>query len=302
MTDSLASLTTEKRNPRTQNLDQMTVGEMLQVMNQEDRHVLDAVSEVIPQVEETVNIITEAVKKGGRLFYVGAGTSGRLGVIDASECPPTFMVPPDMVQAVMAGGDRAFLKARENAEDSEEEGAHDLEQKAVTEADVIIGITASGRTPYPIGALKYAGKIGAKTISLSCNPSSEISAFADVPIEVVVGPEVLTGSTRLKAATAHKMILNMISTTVMVQLGKVYENLMVDVHASNYKLRERAKRILMEVTDAGYKEAEQALDEAKYQVKPAIVMLESSVSLEEANARLRQHDGQLRRAIESRSI
>lgn len=299
MTDSLGSLMTEKRNPRTQNLDQMSVREMLAVINEEDRHVIDAVQEVLPQVERTVQLITQALKAGGRLFYVGAGTSGRLGVMDASECPPTFMVSPDLVQAVMAGGDQAFLKARENAEDSEEEGASDLERKGVTNKDVIIGITASGRTPYPIGALKYARKVGAQTISLSCNPSSEISAFATVPIEVVVGPEVLTGSTRLKAATAHKMILNMISTTVMVQMGKVYENLMIDVHASNYKLRERAKRILMEVTDAGYKEAEEALEQADYQVKPAIVMIEANLSLDAANALLQQHDGQLRRTIES---
>lgn len=301
MADSLTSLTTEQRNERTKNLDRMATEEMLAVMNEEDHRVAKAVKQVLPSVTIAVDEITKALKGGGRLFYVGAGTSGRLGVLDASECPPTFMADPEMVQAVMAGGGQAFTQARENAEDDESEGVQDLKGKKVTAKDVVIGITASGRTPYPIGALKHAQDIGAYTISLSCNKHSEISAFADCPIEAIVGPEVLTGSTRLKAASAHKMILNMISTTTMVKLGKVYENLMVDVHASNYKLRERAKSILLECSTATYEEAEQALVEANLQVKPAIVMLKRNVAFQQAKELLEQSDGHLRKAIELNS-
>ncbi|MFZ0369656.1 MAG: N-acetylmuramic acid 6-phosphate etherase [Halobacillus sp.] len=297
MEDSLALLTTEQRNLRSKHMDQMSTGEILTVMNKEDQRVAEAVQTVLPQVEEAIKHITTALKKGGRLFYVGAGTSGRLGILDASECPPTFMVPPDKVQAVMAGGGSALSRARENTEDNEQQGKVDLKEKQLTDLDVVVGITASGRTPYPIGALKYAGEKGAYTISLSCNPLSEISAFAKTSIEVVVGPEVLTGSTRLKAATAHKMILNMISTTTMVHLGKVYENLMVDVHASNHKLRERAKRIIVECTQASYEKADQTLVEADFQVKPAIVMLQSGVSYEKALNLLDKNEGHLRQAL-----
>ncbi|ASF40500.1 N-acetylmuramic acid 6-phosphate etherase [Halobacillus halophilus] len=297
MEDSLALLTTEQRNLRSKHMDQMSTGEILTVMNKEDQRVAEAVQTVLPQVEEAIKYITTALKKGGRLFYVGAGTSGRLGILDASECPPTFMVPPDKVQAVMAGGGDALARARENTEDNEQQGKMDLKDKQLTDLDVVVGITASGRTPYPIGALKYAGEKGAYTISLSCNPLSEISAFAETSIEVVVGPEVLTGSTRLKAATAHKMILNMISTTTMVHLGKVYENLMVDVHASNHKLRERAKRIIVECTQTSYEKADQTLVEADFQVKPAIVMLQSGVSYEKALNLLDKNEGHLRQAL-----
>ena len=297
MEDSLALLTTEQRNLRSKHMDQMSTGEILTVMNKEDQRVAEAVQTVLPQVEEAIKHITTALKKGGRLFYVGAGTSGRLGILDASECPPTFMVPPDKVQAVMAGGGSALSRARENTEDNEQQGKVDLKEKQLTDLDVVVGITASGRTPYPIGALKYAGEKGAYTISLSCNPLSEISAFAKTSIEVVVGPEVLTGSTRLKAATAHKMILNMISTTTMVHLGKVYENLMVDVHASNHKLRERAKRIIVECTQTSYEKADQTLVEADFQVKPAIVMLQSGVSYEKALNLLDKNEGHLRQAL-----
>ncbi|MGP4077654.1 N-acetylmuramic acid 6-phosphate etherase [Halobacillus sp. K22] len=300
MEDSLALLTTEQRNQRSKHMDQMSTREILTVMNKEDQQVAEAVETALPQVEEAIEHITTAFKKGGRLFYVGAGTSGRLGILDASECPPTFMVPPDRVQAIMAGGGSALTRARENTEDNEQQGKMDLKDKQLTDADVVVGITASGRTPYPIGALKYAGEIGAYTISLSCNPFSEISTFAETPIEVVVGPEVLTGSTRLKAATAHKMILNMISTTTMVHLGKVYENLMVDVHASNHKLRERAKRIIVECTQTSYEEADQALVQADFQVKPAIVMLEAGVSYEKALDLLDKNKGHLRQALKAK--
>ncbi|WP_062514328.1 N-acetylmuramic acid 6-phosphate etherase [Halobacillus sp. KGW1] len=301
MTDSLASLTTEQRNERTKELDRMTTAEILTVMNEEDQKVAEAVRQVLPQITKAVDRISEALKRGGRLFYVGAGTSGRLGVLDASECPPTFQVDYDMVQAVMAGGGEAFFKAKENSEDDERQGEEDLQQKKVSTMDVVVGITASGRTPYPIGALKAARRVGAFTVSLSCNEASEISTFADCPIEVIVGPEVLTGSTRLKSASAHKMVLNMLSTVSMVKLGKVYENLMVDVHASNHKLRERAKSILMESTKTKYEEAESALEQADMQVKPAILMLLKSVSYEEAQTLLTAHDGQLREALETNS-
>lgn len=297
MTNSLTFLTTEQRNERTKNMDEMTTSEILKVMNEEDHKVAEAVKQVLPAITKAVDHISASLKKGGRLFYVGAGTSGRLGILDASECPPTFLVDPDMVQAVMAGGGNAFTKAKENSEDDAAQGENDLKAKQLTSDDVVVGITASGRTPYPIGALKHAHSVGAYTISLSCNHHSEISDYAECPIEVVVGPEVLTGSTRLKAATAHKMVLNMMSTTAMVKLGKVYENLMVDVHASNHKLRERAKSILMECTSATYEEAEETLKKAKLQVKPAIVMLKRSVSYEQAKKMLQENEGNLRKAM-----
>ncbi|SDO16405.1 N-acetylmuramic acid 6-phosphate etherase [Halobacillus aidingensis] len=297
MTNSLTFLTTEQRNERTKNMDEMTTAEILKVMNEEDRKVAEAVKQVLPAITKAVDHISASLKKGGRLFYVGAGTSGRLGILDASECPPTFLVDPDMVQAVMAGGGNAFTKAKENSEDDAAQGETDLKAKQLTSDDVVVGITASGRTPYPIGALKHAHSVGAYTISLSCNHHSEISDYAECPIEVVVGPEVLTGSTRLKAATAHKMVLNMMSTTAMVKLGKVYENLMVDVHASNHKLRERAKSILMECTSATYEEAEETLKKAKLQVKPAIIMLKRSVSYEQAKKMLQENEGNLRKAM-----
>lgn len=298
MTGPLTSLTTEQRNERTKKMDQMTTSEILNVMNEEDQKVAEAVKKVLPSITVAVDEISGAFKKGGRLFYVGAGTSGRLGILDASECPPTFRADPDMVQAVMAGGGQAFTQAKENSEDDITQGEVDMKQKGITSNDVVVGITASGRTPYPIGALKHARAVGAYTISLSCNHRSEISDYAECPIEVVVGPEVLTGSTRLKSATAHKMVLNMLSTVSMVKLGKVYENLMVDVHASNYKLRERAKSILMECTAATYEEAERALKAAQLQVKPAIVMLEREVSFEKAEQLLKRSDGNLRQAVE----
>jgi N-acetylmuramic acid 6-phosphate etherase len=280
------------------NMDQMSTTEMLKMINEEDKKVALAVEKVLPQVETAINAIYKALQNGGRLFYVGAGTSGRVGIIDASECPPTFMTPPDMVQTVMAGGENAFFQAVEGSEDDEAQGEMDVKEKGITNKDVVIGITASGRTPYPIGALKYARKLGAFTVSLSCNKDSQISNFADCRIEAVVGPEILTGSTRMKAATAHKMILNMISTAVMVKLGKVYGNLMVDVHASNYKLRERAKRNIMEITKVPYEKAEEVLNETNHEVKPAIVMIEADVSVDEAKKAIEKNKGYVRKAID----
>ncbi|MFZ3576845.1 N-acetylmuramic acid 6-phosphate etherase [Virgibacillus sp. DJP39] len=295
----ISALTTEQRNENSMALDQMSTSDILGVINQEDKKVAIAVEAVLPKVEEAVEHIYNALAKGGRLFYVGAGTSGRLGVIDASECPPTFMTSKDMVQTVMAGGMSAFVDAVEGTEDNELQGEADLKERNLTENDAVIGITASGRTPYPIGALKLAREIGAFTVGLSCNDNSLISQYADCAIEVVVGPEVLTGSTRMKAATAHKMVLNMISTTTMVKLGKVYENLMVDVHASNYKLLERAKHTLTEITDVSYEEAEKVLTLTNNEVKPAIVMIEGNVSFNEAKDAIRQSKGYVRKAIDN---
>ncbi|WP_404456427.1 N-acetylmuramic acid 6-phosphate etherase [Virgibacillus necropolis] len=294
----LSALTTEQRNENSMTLDQMSTIDILKTINLEDKKVANAVEAVLPKVETSIEHIHKALAKGGRLFYVGAGTSGRLGVIDASECPPTFMTPPDMVQTVMAGGTKAFVNAAEGSEDNEHQGAADLKERNLTKDDVVIGITASGRTPYPIGALKFAREIGAYTVGLSCNENSLISQFADCEIEVVVGPEVLTGSTRMKAATAHKMILNMISTTTMVKLGKVHENLMVDVHASNYKLLERAKHTLIEITDASYEESEKVLKLTNNEVKPAIVMLEGGVTFDAAKVAIQKSNGYVRKAID----
>lgn len=297
MEKELSTLTTECRNPDSMKLSELSTAGMLEVINREDKKVAPAVTEVLPEIEQAVEIIFQALQQNGRLFYAGAGTSGRLGVIDASECPPTFMTAPEMVQTVMAGGSGAFTNASEGSEDHEEDGMRDLKDIGFTKNDVVLGITASGRTPYPIGALKFAKELGAKTISLSCNKESAISSFADCAIEVIVGPEVLTGSTRMKAATAHKMILNMISTTVMVKLGKVHENLMVDVQASNHKLKERAKYILTEITNVTADEAEAALEKAAWQVKPAIIMIETQVSYEKALQAIKEKNGYVGEAI-----
>lgn len=294
----LSLLTTEQRNPATMNMDRMSTSELLKAINEEDKKTAFAVEKVLPDIEAAVELVYQAFLKGGRLFYVGAGTSGRLAVLDASECPPTFRVPSDRVQAVMAGGQQTFVEAEEGSEDNEQQGALDLKERKLTKEDIVIGITASGRTPYPIGALKYAKQIGCAAISLTCNQPSVISRYADCNIEAVVGPEVLTGSTRMKAGTAHKMILNMLSTAVMVKMGKVYENLMVDVQARNYKLRERAKQIVIDITGVSYQKAEEILEETGQEVKPAIVMIASDVSFDEAKAALDEYAGKVRDAID----
>ncbi|WP_236838650.1 N-acetylmuramic acid 6-phosphate etherase [Caldalkalibacillus salinus] len=294
----LYQLTTEQINEETRQLDQLSTKGILQLMNQEDMKIAEAVQDVIPDIEKVTEGVFASLNQGGRLFYVGAGTSGRLGVLDASECPPTFRTSHDMVQAVMAGGNHAIFEAVEGAEDDVVEGKRDLEARQITPFDVVIGISASGRTPYVLGALKYAQKVGTKAYALSANANAQISTVADAAIEVIVGPEVLSGSTRLKAATAHKMILNMISTTVMVKLGKVYENLMVDVHASNHKLRDRAMRIVTSVTQVSEREAVEALESCDYQVKVAVVMLKANVSAQEARALLTEAKGYVREAIQ----
>ncbi|KGA99005.1 N-acetylmuramic acid-6-phosphate etherase [Alkalihalobacillus alcalophilus ATCC 27647 = CGMCC 1.3604] len=294
----LSQLTTEKRNEQTLNIDQLSTLEVLTLMNKEDETVALAVRKCLPAIEQATNIIYEAMKNGGRLFYVGAGTSGRLGVIDASECPPTFRTEPGLVQGIMAGGEKAITTAVEGIEDRPEEGKRDLEKAHFGPDDVVVGIAASGRTPYVIGAIEYATSLGAKTIALTANTNSELSEVAEYAIEVSVGPEVLTGSTRLKAATAHKMVLNMLSTTTMIKLGKVYENLMVDLNASNLKLKERAKNIVMNATGASEKKAGTILMKANNDVKVAIVMIRGNVGYEEALALLQQGNGFVRKAIE----
>lgn len=294
---NINKLITETYNPKSVNLDNMSVSEILMLMNEEDSLIPKAISQVLPEVEKVVYAVNEAFHKGGRLFYVGAGTSGRIGLLDAVECPPTFSTPYEKVQAILAGGEKAMMVAVEGAEDDMNLGRQDLMDRNISSVDVVVGIAASGRTPYVKGALKYAQDIGATTVSLTSNPNAEISEYATIKIEVVTGPEVLTGSTRLKAATAHKMILNMISTASMVKQGKAYKNLMVDVHATNYKLRERAKTIVCEATGVSYETAENVLLETNFSVKPAIVMLLANVSFEEALRRLERTKGFVKEAI-----
>jgi N-acetylmuramic acid 6-phosphate etherase len=296
--NNLSALVTEMRNKQSTAIDNMTTSEMLSVISNEDLMVALAVQAVLPQVEQAVEAIYQALKNGGRLFYVGAGTSGRLGILDAVECPPTYSTPPDLIQGVIAGGSTAIEQAVEGAEDSEELGARDLEKRGLTEIDVVVGIAASGRTPYVVGALKYAGEIGAATISLTSNKYSIISQFATVNIEVETGPEVITGSTRMKAATAHKMVLNMLSTASMIKIGKVYENLMVDVKVSNHKLKERAINIVSTITDVTYEQAKETLAQTNYEVKPAIVVLKTEVTTEAAKNALELANGFVRKAIE----
>ncbi|MES5263643.1 N-acetylmuramic acid 6-phosphate etherase [Priestia megaterium] len=298
MNEQLTLLTTESQNEHTMKIDTASPKEILNIMNKEDQKVALAVQKVLPDVEVAVEFVSKSFQKKGRLIYVGAGTSGRLGVLDAVECPPTFSTNPDQVQGLMAGGEKAFVKAVEGAEDKEELGAADLQKIHLNERDTVIGIAASGRTPYVIGALRYAKSVKAKTVALSCNGNSLIGKEADHSIEVVVGPEVLTGSTRLKAASAHKMILNMISTAAMIKVGKAYENLMIDVHVSNEKLKERAIGIICKITGVSYEQASQTLEEANNEVKTAVVMIKTNENYDTAKMLLNNADGYVRKAIE----
>ncbi|AUN39315.1 N-acetylmuramic acid 6-phosphate etherase [Tsukamurella tyrosinosolvens] len=291
--------TTEGRNSRTMDLDEFTVHELLTAMNDEDRLVPDAVRRVLPAVERTVDLAVSALRSGGRLIYQGAGTSGRLGVLDAAECPPTFGVSPGVVLGVLAGGDAAMFRSEEGAEDSAERGRDDLAALGLTAADVVIGIAASGRTPYVLGGLDYARSVGASTVALSCNPGAAISAHAEVAIEIDNGPEVLTGSTRLKAGTSQKLVLNMISTAAMVRTGKAFSNLMVDVAPSNVKLADRVVRIIGEATGCDEAAARAAADAADGHAKTAIVMILADVDAPTARARLAAADGFVRAAIRS---
>ncbi|MFD9829718.1 N-acetylmuramic acid 6-phosphate etherase [Tsukamurella tyrosinosolvens] len=291
--------TTEGRNSRTMDLDEFTVHELLTAMNDEDRLVPDAVRRVLPAVERTVDLAVSALRSGGRLIYQGAGTSGRLGVLDAAECPPTFGVSPGLVLGVLAGGDAAMFRSEEGAEDSAERGRDDLAALDLSAADVVIGIAASGRTPYVLGGLDYARSVGASTVALSCNPGAAISAHAEVAIEIDNGPEVLTGSTRLKAGTSQKLVLNMISTAAMVRTGKAFSNLMVDVAPSNVKLADRVVRIIGEATGCDEAAARAAADAADGHAKTAIVMILADVDAPTARARLAAADGFVRAAIRS---
>ncbi len=293
----ISTLMTEMRNPNSMAIDTMSTMDILKTINTEDMTVAQKVREVLPEVEEVVDIVQDRLKRGGKLFYVGAGTSGRIGIQDAVECPPTFSTPPTVVQAVIAGGTGAFVEAVEGAEDDEALGASDLKERNLTALDVVVGIAASGRTPYVIGALKYAQEVGAVTVSLANNKNSVISQYAQINIEVATGPEVLTGSTRMKAATAQKMILNMITTASMIKMGKVYENLMVDLKVSNQKLKERAKNIVSTITEVSVEKAKVVLEKTNYEVKPAIVMIKADVTFEEAKKYIQEADGFVREAI-----
>ena len=291
-------MVSEERNPRTMDIDLVPPIDVLRMINDEDKTVAFAVEKVIPEVAATVDRIIAAFRQGGRLIYMGAGTSGRIGVLDASECPPTFRVPPTMVVGLIAGGYSALLKATEGAEDSQAKGAEALAEIDLTAKDVVVGIAASGRTPYVIGGLNYAKKIGATAIALSCNPQSAIAEIADIAISPVVGPEVLTGSTRMKAGTAEKLVLNMLTTASMIGIGKTYENLMVDLKASNKKLVARAARIVMQATECSLEEAQAALAETHNDVKLAILIVMTGMSLAEARSALDGSKGFLRQAIQ----
>ncbi|MCP1598962.1 N-acetylmuramic acid 6-phosphate etherase [Aeromonas caviae] len=282
---------TETRNPASVEIDQLSTLEMLRVINQEDQQVALAVGQLLPEIARAVDAIAAAFGKGGRLVYIGAGTSGRLGILDASECPPTYGVSAEQVIGLIAGGHKAILQAVENAEDDAELGARDLKNIQFCANDVLVGIAASGRTPYVLGAMAHASAVGATVCSISCNPGSPLARAADISMVAVVGPEIVTGSSRMKAGTAQKLILNMLSTGAMIRTGKVYGNLMVDVEATNAKLVERQKRIVMEATDCERTTAERALAEADNHCKTAIVMILAGLTADEARHRLQSSNG-----------
>ncbi|MBF9044081.1 N-acetylmuramic acid 6-phosphate etherase [Rhodobacterales bacterium HKCCE4037] len=296
--DDLHRLVSEGRNPASTDIDLMSAGEIVACMNAEDRLVADAVATQVPAIAQAVEAIVAAFEAGGRLIYIGAGTSGRLGVLDASECPPTFSVPPELVVGLIAGGDHALRHPVEAAEDSEDQGAADLDAIGISSKDIVVGIAVSGRTPYVIGALRHARAKGAATVSLACNPDTIIAGIADIAIAPVVGPEVVTGSTRLKSGTAQKMVLNMLSTASMIRSGKTFGNLMVDVSISNHKLRERAVGIVREATGCGAPEARDLLDQSGGSVKLAILMQITGAPADTARAELEAANGFLRHAIE----
>jgi N-acetylmuramic acid 6-phosphate etherase len=295
----LEGLSTETRNPNTMNLDEMTSLEIVEAMNKEDSKVPLIIKDLLPKIATVVDIATETLKNKGRIFYMGAGTSGRLGVVDSSECPPTFNASPNDIIGLIAGGEKAFIKAIEGAEDSEDLGKEDLIKKNFTKNDLCIGLAASGRTPYVIGGLKYAKSIGAKTVSISCNKNSKISQISDISIEAIVGPEVLTGSTRLKAGTAQKLILNMISTGAMIRRGKSYQNLMVDLQMTNKKLETRAVNIIKEATGVDENEAKEYIKKSNGSVKVAIVMILSNCDYDNAIKKLEKAEGKVRFAIKN---
>lgn len=298
--ETLKGLTTEKRNPRSMTIDTAPTEEILRIINAEDQTVPGIVEAEIPYITQAVDLIVEAFKNGGRLLYVGAGTSGRLGTVDASECPPTFGTPPEMVQGLIAGGREAMFQSQEAAEDHEEYGKQDLIARNLESKDVVCGIAASRRTPYVVGAVKYARSIGCRTIFVTCNPRDQFDIEVDVAICPDVGPEVIMGSTRMKSGTAQKLVLNMLTTASMIRLGKVYENMMIDLQMTSQKLVERARRIVMTVTGRNYEEAKALLEAANHHVKTALVMDLAGVSRDEARARIEKADGFVRPAIEGK--
>lgn len=293
----LTSMITESRNPASADIDSLPTLDMLRVINREDQTVALAVEKTLPQVAQVVDAVAQAFRLGGRLIYMGAGTSGRLGILDASECPPTFGTLAEQVVGLIAGGHKAILKAVENAEDNRELAVNDLKALNFSEKDVLVGIAASGRTPYVLGGMEYALSLGATVAAVSCNPDSEMSRLAGIAITPVVGPEVITGSSRMKAGTAQKLILNMITTGAMIRSGKVYGNLMADVEATNAKLVERQKRIVMAATECDRVTAEQALTACDGHCKTAIVMILAQLSAGDAKALLAQHQGFIRDAL-----
>ena len=294
---NLNTMTTESRNVNTMELDTMTALQIVTVMNREDERVPQAIARVLPQIARCAEIAGEVLRSGGRIVYMGAGTSGRLGLLDAVECPPTFGVPYDTVIGLVAGGASAFTRPIEDAEDKPEEGVKDLKSVALTGADMVIGIAASGRTPYVLGGLAYAKELGCRTAAIVCNENSPMAASAELAIEVSPGPECLTGSTRLKAGTCQKLILNMISTAAMVSCGKAYQNLMVDVDPCNEKLVVRARKIVMEATGCPEEEAAEALLQAGNHPKTAITMILAGCDAQEARQRLEKAGGFVRKAI-----
>jgi len=296
--EEITKLITEQRNPATEEIDTRSSREIVELINNEDHKVAPIVKGELDFVARAVDTAVEAFKNGGRLIYVGAGTSGRLGVLDASECPPTFGTDPEMVQGIIAGGYGALVVAVEGSEDLAENGARDLKERNLTAKDVVCGLAASRRTPYVLAAVEYARQLGCKTLYVTCTPREEINFPVDVAICPVVGPEVVMGSTRMKAATAQKMVCNMITTTAMIRLGKVYGNMMVDLQMNSKKLQERSKRVVMMVTGVEYEEAARVLDRSGGHVKTAIVMILAKVDAGEARERLRQADGFVRGAIE----
>ncbi len=293
----LGQLVTESRNDLSKNIDTLATKEMLKVINTEDKKVAEAIELILSEIAESVDFIANAFQNNGRLIYIGAGTSGRLGILDASECPPTYGTDPEQVIGLIAGGHRAILQAVENAEDDKQAGRNDLKKIHLSNKDVVVGIAASGRTPYVISAMEYARDLGAKVISLTCNPKSEMNAIADVCLTPVVGPEVITGSSRMKAGTAQKLVLNMLTTGSMIRTGKVYGHLMVDVAATNAKLVERQKNIVMEATGCDRQTAEHVLVQSGGDCKTAVVMVLTETDFSHADELLRKNNGFIRAAI-----
>lgn len=294
---ALSKMITEQRNPNSMNIDQLSALELVKVINQEDKQVPLAVEKCLARIAQAVEKIVQAFQNGGRLVYIGAGTSGRLGVLDASECPPTYGVPPEIVVGIIAGGERALRHPIEGAEDNTEQGKADLQAVNFSQKDVLVGIAASGRTPYVIGALEYAKSLGATTVSIASNPNSAMAQIAEIAIDTIVGPEVLTGSSRMKSGTAQKLVLNMLTTASMVMIGKCYSNLMVDVQVSNEKLKARAIKIVMEATECDRTVAENTLKIAENNAKLAIMMILSDSDKTTAEQLLSKHHGKLRQAL-----